>query len=442
MNGTWSHQSRKFSIWSAAAALTLGLLTACGSGDDDVASTPTTPTTPPAVVLPSSVASISATETPETTKSVTLYWSAPADGPAVDSYNIYRSTSPNVASDLASATKIEDVTSPYVDIVPEGQVTYYYVVTAVNEDGEGAPSAEVSATPKGPKGGGHTSTFGNNLSVPLVFADGLGVTGGVITGTDHTDLATGLRPTATDITSPFPYLNPLDVVTVDGVDYYTQQSSSTWQANWKNARLDGMQSVFVDWGDNLTSASLRSTQRVIRVETNLLQDKGVPAAEGLTPSWPDTESMLAYPMTLLGGQGINEMQGTTGATFEATRRRVFAVNARLKIQKLVDGVPQDHVCGFNGSIAEGFALPDSSLVKYSSEINVAGAITYGFNWRLGACTSQDKTGAWRLTFSLDDVATVNGVDYPNNVSLDGLDASETNSVLVDSKTTYIDINVK
>src|SRR5690606_28114664 len=124
----------------------------------------------------------------------------------------------------------EGVVSPYIDIVPSGQVPYYYVVTAVDAGVEGLPSAEVSATPKGSPGGGGSAVYGNNLSVPLLFADGIGVTGLVITGTDHTDPNTGLRPTVTDVTDPFPYLNPADIVTLNGVDYYEQQTSSTWQA--------------------------------------------------------------------------------------------------------------------------------------------------------------------------------------------------------------------
>ena len=46
-------------------------------------------------------------------------------------------------------------------------------------------------------------------------------------------------------------------------------------------------------------------------------------------------------------------------------------------------------CGFDGSIADGLALPDGSgsqVPKYSSEINVGGSLTYGFNWRLNKCT--------------------------------------------------------
>lgn len=417
------------------------VVTAVGAGGESVESAQVS--TVPQVPLPEAPQGLSAVLTPETTKSVTLQWTKPAvpvDEVDILSYTLYRSTTANVASNLAGAVKIEGVASPHIDLVPAGQTTYYYVVVAVTASGEGPASAEVSATPRGSPGtgsdgggGGETGAFGNNLSVPLVFADGVGVLGGVITGTDYTDLATGLRPTATDVTDPFPYLSSTDVYRAAGIDYYKQQTGSTWQASWLNGK-SSVQNVEADWGDNLTSASLRATQ-VIRVETVLRQYPG-------GTSWPTTEAMVAYPMTFLYGQGISEMQGTTGVTVAAAERRVFAVTARLQIQKLVGGVPTDHVCGFNGSVAEGLAVADGSQEpKYGAEINVGGSLTYGFNWRLNQCTATDKTGQWRLTFSLDDSASVGGTTYNNNTLIESLHSSETASVLSNNKSTYIDITV-
>jgi fibronectin type 3 domain-containing protein len=420
------------------------VVTAVGVGGEGVESAQTS--TVPQVPAPSAPQGVLAINTPETTLSVTLSWLPPTSPDPIISYTVYRSTTPDVVPSVATTLKTNAV-SPYIDKVPAGQVTYYYVVTATTAGGEGVPSVVVSATPKGaPTGGGGGDTgFGNNLSVPLVFADGVGILGGVITGTDYKDLATGLRPTATDITDPFPYFNPADVSSLGGVDYYRQQTSSTWQATWVNNASAGVQKVEVDWGDNLTSASLSSSQ-VIRVETVLRQYKGLPDAS--TTSWPATESMLGYPMQLLYGEGQTEMQGTTGTATDATERRVYAVTARLKIEKLdAGGNPVDSGnCGFNGSIAEGLALPDGSqLAKYSSEINVGGSLTYGFNWRLNRCTGvADKTGTWRLTFSLDDSATIGGTTYNNNTLMYGLHPSQTTGTTLspDGRSTSIIVTVK
>ncbi len=423
------------------------VVTAVGAGGEGVESAQTSAT--PQVPVPSAPQGVSAIATPETTKSVTLAWSPPTSPDPIVSYTVYRSTTPGIVLPSVEKTVKLNAVSPYIDLVPAGQTTYYYVVTATTAGGEGPASAEVSATPKGPPagGGGGDTGFGNNLSVPVVFADGVGILGGVITGTDYKDLATGLRPTATDTTDPFPYFNPADISSLAGVDYYEQQSSSTWQATWVNNANAGAQKVEVDWGDNLTSASLSSSQ-TIRVETILRQYKGLPDAN--TTSWPATESMLGYPMQLLYGTGKAEMQGTTGTAADATERRVFAATARLKIEKLDDAgnVVDSGACGFDGSIAEGLALPDGSgskVPKYSSEINVGGSLTYGFNWRLNKCTGLGtKTGTWRLTFSLDDSATIGGTTYNNNTLMYGLHPSQaggTATLSADGKSTSIIVTV-
>jgi fibronectin type 3 domain-containing protein len=421
------------------------VVTSVGTGGESVESAQASAT--PQVPLPTAPQAVSAIATPETTKSVTISWSPPTDPTFVTSYTVYRSTTPGIVLPNSLLTQKLNAVSPYIDIVPAGQTTYYYVVTASTAGGEGPASAEVSATPKGPpNGGGSGETgFGNNLSVPLVFADGVGILGGVITGADYKDLATGLRPTASDTTDPFPYLNPADIASLGGVDYYEQQSSSTWQASWVNNALAGAQKVEVDWGDNLSSASLSSSQ-VIRVETVLRQYKGLPV-DGT--SWSTTESMVGYPMQLLYGQGKAEMQGTTGTAADATERRVFAATARLTIEKL-DGagnVVPSGACGFNGSIADGLAMADGSQVpKYSSEVNVGGSLTYGFNWRLNKCTGLgDKTGNWRLTFSLDPSAKIGDVTYLNNTVMYGLHPSQAGSTATlsaDGTSTSIIVNVK
>lgn len=401
----------------------------------------TTPMTP----APGAPTDVTAIATPETTKSVTLSWSpvTPSNPAHTLTYNVYRSDTAgiNPANAATYDDKFADVASPFVNTVPLGQTAYYYVVTAVEDGVEGPASAEVSATTKGsPSDSGGDTGYGNNLSVPVVFADGIGITGGTITGTDYTDLATGLRPTATDVTDPFPYFNEADVFTktVSGVatDYYKQQTSSTWQASWLNGK-GTTQYVELDWGDNLGSASLSSSQ-TIRVETVLRQYPG-------GTSWPAEEAMNAYPMALLYGTGKAEMQGTTGETVPATERRVYTVTARLQILKLVDGVPTEHVCGFSGTVADGLSVPDgsgSSVAKYGGEINVGGSQTYGFNWRLSQCAASDKAGAWRMVFSFDDGVMVGGTPVTNNTQIESLHSSETKAVLVDAKTSYIDITVK
>ena len=79
---------------------------------------------------------------------VLLSWKNSKDA---TSYDVYRSTQAGVTrrnfATLPGGVQVTGVASPYV---PSGLVngtTYYFVVTAINSDGEGHESSEVAATP-------------------------------------------------------------------------------------------------------------------------------------------------------------------------------------------------------------------------------------------------------------------------------------------------------
>lgn len=77
---------------------------------------------------------------------ISLSWESPqADD--VAGYNVYRSGSPGV-SQSGSPLESETSSTEYVDRSAENGTTYYYVVTAVDEDeNESDPSGEVGKTP-------------------------------------------------------------------------------------------------------------------------------------------------------------------------------------------------------------------------------------------------------------------------------------------------------
>ena len=56
--------------------------------------------------------------------------------------------------------------------------------------------------------------------------------------------------------------------------------------------------------------------------------------------------------------------------------------------------------------------------KYGAELNVAGSIVYGYNFRLSSVTGvPNKAGQYRITFSLDPQATVGTETVPNHVTM-------------------------
>ena len=79
--------------------------------------------------------------------SVTLNWSGPPPGtPPIDTYTIYRGTSPGNETQLAT---VSGPTTQYTDSAVTVGTAYYYQVTAQNSTGTSARSQETSAVPGG-----------------------------------------------------------------------------------------------------------------------------------------------------------------------------------------------------------------------------------------------------------------------------------------------------
>jgi hypothetical protein len=110
---------------------------------------------------------------------VTISWS-PVTG--ATSYNVYWSTASGVTP--ASGTKIAGATSPYVQTGLTSGTTYYYVVTAVNANGESLASSQVNGAPSAASvapyiyatvltlDGGGVPPFYNYLEAVFVCTDG------------------------------------------------------------------------------------------------------------------------------------------------------------------------------------------------------------------------------------------------------------------------------
>ncbi len=241
-------------------------------------------------------------------------------------------------------------------------------------------------------GGGETTGYGNNLSYPVVFAEGYGLTGLTLSGLDWNTPPepadnTGLRPLAGEIYESFPWFV---VPYAANPDYYAQNTENTWRAEW---RVGGSapEEVQVDWGDNLISQSWTASQP-IRVETVLRK-----------PLTTET-SMTGYPMASLLGSRRSEIVGTTGVAEEMLGATVYSRTARLMIQKLdSNGAPNTtYGCNVNKAVYEAAA---DGPGNYAAEINVVGSLIYGYIWDLGSCTVEtdaSKAGDWLITFKLDE----------------------------------------
>ncbi len=162
-------------------------------GSSEVSATPKAPPPPPA---PTGVAASAGYS------SATISWDAVS---GAISYNIYWSTTAGVTP--ANGTKIAGATFPYLQTGLTNGITYYYVVTAVNANGESAPSSQVSATPSlatptgvGARAGNGSVTISwtsasGAISYNLYWSTSAGVTpanGTKITGATSPYVQTGL----------------------------------------------------------------------------------------------------------------------------------------------------------------------------------------------------------------------------------------------------------
>jgi hypothetical protein len=409
-------------------------VTSLGPGGESILSNEVgaTPNLPP----PGAPTYVSASLTPETTLSITLNWSAPSSGGPITSFNVYRSATSATATDFAkiNPAPIPATTFTYVDASGlVGRTTYYYYLTAMGTS-ESVPSLVVNATPKGGGsggggGGGGDTAYGNNLSVPVIFADGFGLAGAqIVTGWTMTapfEYNTGLRPNLT--TDPtvtvLPYLDPASTWLLNNVTYYPQATASTWQAEWVKGS-GAVVDVNVAFGDNLSSQTLRASSS-IRID--------------IAVSTPTTTPMLAYTMKSLYGSRESEVQGTDGTTYLATTARVFAANGALKIEKL-DGQSGNVVYTYiDKAVYEKFGV-DGPVDGVAGELNVGGSIGFGYNWALNTATLPagiDKAGWWRITFYLKDTyefLTFTGLTNKVNIT-------STNATLVSPAEVMIEVSI-
>ncbi|NUR62380.1 MAG: PKD domain-containing protein [Catenulispora sp.] len=149
-DGATSAAQNPSHTYSTAGTYTATLtVTDSASPANSAASTVTITASPIAATAPGAPTGLTATPG---TSQVSLSWTPPADdgGENITSYKVYRGTATGGETLLTSGgcSGLGAVTSCVDSGLTAGQ-TYYYKVAAVNPIGEGAQSAEASATPTG-----------------------------------------------------------------------------------------------------------------------------------------------------------------------------------------------------------------------------------------------------------------------------------------------------
>ena len=293
---------------------------------------------------------------------------------------------------------------------------------------------------KGPGGGSKpTAAAGNNLSFPVIWAEGVAKTlrgspdmepllGGTwwywwgTEGIDPNIVPLSCAPDPDNLMLCDDGVPQQAMGEVPGVDYeddlvkaYLQKDLlNVWQAETADWSAAPVEVSWIDWGDNLESVDWY-TRSQVRTEVVLFQDLVTPMRE--------------YQMRHTDGWGIDEVHGLAvdkdsgGALLgPGTQATVYSPCARLTIQKLLVDRSSGELLnavwvpevGWTGVDSSGQALfgavPIFNLPVYeggdgpgyySAEINVKGRIIYGYTWNVRKLNQ--GPGDYRITFSFDEV---------------------------------------
>ena len=261
---------------------------------------------------------------------------------------------------------------------------------------------------------------GRNLSVPVVFAEGIGLTGATVTA----DI--GIRGES------YPAVNLVEPTTLpeDLTPYYAQNTDNEWQAEW----TDGTEQVEpvaaqADWGDNLVRQTWTGESKV-RVEVGLTLD---------LDAQPLAEPMVGYEMKSLSGTQSSELWGAVGVTdsdpaalvtkqfpnaVDDASPAIYTPTAKLTIEKV--DTQGGTVLG-DGPVFEGRVADGTEGAGFAAEVNGSGRILYGYNWDLTkldlasiGLPTRPKSGWYRITFSLEPTVTIGETEITRHSTLASL----------------------
>jgi len=263
-------------------------------------------------------------------------------------------------------------------------------------------------------GGGHTEVLINNLSFPVLLADGVSVSP-VTTAfsTPYTGAYEGLSQEEIDWIEENGY--------GDENYWYAQKvEGNVWQADYETVSSASV--TFVDWGDAIEAVDPK-VGRPYRLELALYKDVS-------------QNPMTAYTMTVLAfPSSPDETQGTNQLTYESDWAVITSPKGRIVVQRFDDGA----TLTWNGSSWNGAYAPEA--ITFSTELNVGGKYIFGASkkgWKPKA------EGNYRITFYMDASvvdfagAQVGNYLYPNPEI--GSEA-ENNQPYVDAENnlTYVDV---
>jgi hypothetical protein len=277
---------------------------------------------------------------------------------------------------------------------------------------------------KGPGNGGHggeTETVPNNLSFPVLLADGATVP--VFTDTAFTVPYDGYFPGLTDL--EIAWLN-------DNGPWYAQQTDgNVWQADYADYVAGVDEVYYIDWGDMIEAVAPK-IRRPYRLELSLFAQR--------------TVAMSAYTMVLLENPSSpDELQGTDKSRYDCYWATVATPNGHLIVQR-TEGVDMTTIAWDPINYKwTGTGVGDPLDISFAQELNVGGKYIFGAS--TGGWKPND-IGDYRITFYFEggvvSMANAYVANYLNQQEPPAeLTQGETNTPYVDgaNNLTFVDVTV-
>ena len=270
---------------------------------------------------------------------VTINWD---NATGATSYNLYYSQTPGVTKD--NGTPLPGVTSPCVVSPLTNGTTYYFVVTAVNANGESVVSSEVSAVPTG-------------APTAVTAAPGSGQ------ATINWSAVTG----ATSYNIYHSTTSPVSKATGTKVDDVTSPSVITPLTN-------GTKYYFVVTAVNSSGESENSTE----VSATPVPDPPPPVPTGVTAAPGYGQATVSWS-AVTGATSYNIYYSTTSPVSKATGTKVAGVTSPGIVTGLTIGTRHFFVVTSENADAESGISSEVSAIISAEYIAVGDSITFGSN---------------------------------------------------------------
>src|SRR3989304_1023492 len=253
-------------------------------------------------------------------KQVSISWTAVSDA---TSYNIYWSTTSGVTK--TTGTKVTSNTNSYIHPSLTNGTTYYYVVTALNSDGESSESSEVSASPiSAPTG--VTATAGNKqvsiswtavsdaTSYNIYWSTTSGVT--KTTGTKVTSNTNSyIHPSLTNGTT---YYYVVTAVDNDGESIESSEvNAMPASTNWASVSAGALHTIAIKRDDTLYTLWAWGYNASGRLGDGTTTNRTTPTQIGTATTWSSVSAGVYHTVAIktdgtLWAWGYNELYGQLG----------------------------------------------------------------------------------------------------------------------------------